>query len=481
MDTATQIAPSVSPSLAIRDLSRRGLACAIVGALGGGALILAGHATLMTGPGLGLLLGLLFAILIDHRNAGSASELPWGLSYALLIWFVVVFAFRDALRTHHDNFPDLVGYILCFGAPLGLVPRMIGVRSAQSDFPEKTSGRPIAFSPGRAIVGGTLAGIAGGWAFGKWMEQVNFYPLIAGLVGSTSRMVGESLHFLFAVIIGISFAFLFQREARGYGSSMACGTAYGIFWWFLGPLTILPLWSRQPLDWSGGHARDLFGSLIGHIVYGVIVGLLYAAVDRLWMRFFIESDPIDRQPEGPGIRFIWAVGWGAVSGVAGGALYAFVLIATGSWKEIAAIAGGTSPALGFAVHLAVSVLMGASYGVLFQREALSFTYAVGWGLVYGLIGWFIGPLTLLPVAEGHPLWAITDAGTQFPALVGQLMYGAVAAASFWLLERHHDQWLLLDPRIAAREQRLRRPAGTAAPALWFFLLSIGVLLPLLLA
>src|SRR5580658_4893494 len=103
MDTATQIAPSVSPSPAIRDLSRRGLACAIVGALGGGALILAGHATLMTGPGLGLLLGLLFAILIDHGNAGSASELPWGLSYALLIWFVVVFAFRDALRTHHDN------------------------------------------------------------------------------------------------------------------------------------------------------------------------------------------------------------------------------------------------------------------------------------------------------------------------------------------------------------------------------------------
>ena len=93
-------------------------------------------------------------------------------------------------------------------------------------------------------MGGTLAGIVGGWAFGKWMEQVNFYPLIAGLVGSNSRMLGESLHFLFAVIIGVSFAFLFQREARGYGSSMACGMAYGIFWWFLGPLTILPLWSR---------------------------------------------------------------------------------------------------------------------------------------------------------------------------------------------------------------------------------------------
>jgi uncharacterized membrane protein YagU involved in acid resistance len=330
-------------------------------------------------------------------------------------------------------------------------------------------------------MGGTLAGIVGGWAFGKWMEQVNFYPLIAGLVGSNSRMVGESLHFIFAVIIGISFGLLFQREARGYGSSMACGVAYGISWWFLGPLTILPLWSRQPVDWSSSHASSLFGSLIGHIVYGVIVGLVYAVVDRLWVKFFTESDPIRRQPEGPGVRFIRLMQWGAVSGVAGGALYALVLVVTGSWKEIAAIAGGTSATLGFFIHLVISVLMGASYGLLFQREAPNLASGIGWGLVYGLTGWFIGPLTLFPVAQGHSLWAPADARAQFPALVGQLMYGAMAAASFWLLERRHDEWLLLDPRIAAREESLRRPVGTAASALWLFVLCLGVLLPLLLA
>jgi uncharacterized membrane protein YagU involved in acid resistance len=441
--------------------------------LGGVTLLLTGHATFITGPVLGLLYGLLFAALPASQAASIGSELLWGLGYGLLLCFALVLTSRY-LSPGRDIFPDLVGYMLCFGTPLGLA-------SAIFRWQDAARRSAASFSLGRAVVGGTLAGIAGGWVFGKWMDQVIFYPLVAGLVGSGSVMIGKSLHFLFAVTIAVSFALLFQREARGYGSSMACGTAYGIFWWFLGPLTLLPLLSRRPLDWSGLHARHLFGSLIGHVVYGVIVGLFYAAVDRLWVRFFIDSDPIDRQPEGPGLRFIRVAQWGIMSGLAGGALYAVVLVATGSWKEIAAIAGGTSPELGFAVHVAVSIVMGTSYGVLFQREAPDFVSGVCWGLVYGLIGWFVGPLTLVMVAEGRPLWAVGDTRAQFPALVGQLMYGAVAAASFWLLERRHDQWLLLDPRIAAREERLRRPVGTAAPALWLFVLSMGVLLPLLLA
>jgi hypothetical protein len=76
-------------------------------------------------------------------------------------------------------------------------------------------------------------------------------------------------------------------------------------------------------------------------VYGLIVGLIYAAVDRLWVGFFTESDPINREPEGPGSRVLYSLRWGAVASLVGRLLFSLVMLTTGVLPTVANLVGGS--------------------------------------------------------------------------------------------------------------------------------------------
>jgi uncharacterized membrane protein YagU involved in acid resistance len=451
----------------------------------GGALIAQVPSSVLSTPLsvlLGVLYGPLFACLFARRIASVGSGLIWGLGYAFLLWLAVPtglfpllqgaahMGMLDQARAH---FPELVAYLLFLGLPLGVISGVLNM--------SRTSGERVDFTFLRAVTIGGLAGLVGGWAFSIWFAQNNAFVLIAGIFNSDSSAFGMLLHYLIAAVIGASFGLLFQRDVRGPGSSICWGLAYGLFWWFLGPLTLWPLGLHQHVDWSYLHGSVLFGSLIGHAVYGILLGLIYAWGNRLWVGLFIESDPLKRQTEGPGILTLRRLSWGALASILGGLLFSIIMVATGVLPQVAALIGVSSPLAGFVVHLVISVLIGMSYGLLFAHESPDVGSSLAWGTLYGLAWWFLGPLTLMPILLGHAAtWTMQAADILLPSLLGHVIYGAATGLVFFWLERQHAAWLLLDQRSAAYKERLRRPPGTPAPALWLVVLGLGVVLPIIL-
>jgi uncharacterized membrane protein YagU involved in acid resistance len=430
----------------------------------------------------GALFGLAFGLFFDKRATSPGAGLIWALAFATLAWIVVPAGLLPMLRRSasvilmsdaRERFPQLVSFVLCLGTPVGLA---LGIWS--SLHPRIAQAK---FRWGRAVVAGGFAGIFGGLIFSSWVASGDYFPLLAGYGElHISRSAIIILHFGVALIIGITFGLLFQRDVRGYGSCMGWGLAYGIFWWFLGQLTLLPVIAHHGIDWSAERGAFVFGSLVGHILYGLILGVTYATLDRFWVRLFIQSDPLNREVEGPGVHILRSLAWGAAAGLVGGIIASPILLATGALPKIAA-SSAFSGFRGIATHLLVSTLIGMTYGLLFRNEASSLGLGIAWGWLFGLIWWYAGPLTLLPLLlTGVCDWSTDAASALLPSLMGHLIYGATTALVFMLLERRYTRWLLLDPRIAAREARKVRPVGTPAPALWFFALSLSVLLPILL-
>ena len=459
-------------------------ALGLVTGLGGGMVQSLALGTPLThGLAVGGLFGLAFGFFFARRATSAGAGLIWGLSAAFLMWLVFPAGLRPifaagfhsmaALGDARDEFPLLVGYLVCLGMPVGLA---LGIRGGL---------RPTAADPhfhwGRAIVAGGLAGLLAGFIFDRWMSAGDYFPLLAGVNELPSRTVSMGLQFGIAVLMGVIFGILFQRDVRGYGSCMGWGVGYAILWWFLGPLTLLPLITRTPLDWSADNGSAVFGSLIGHILYGMILGVTYATLDKMWVRLFIQSDPLNREAHGPGLRVLQSLGWGALAGFAGGIVSSPIMLQTGVLSKVAGIDTSLTNLHGLALHLLVSASIGMSFGLLFRNESPNLGSGIAWGWLFGLMWWYLGPLTLLPLMlTGVCDWSTDAASALLPSLIGHLIFGAVTAYVFLRLENRYMRWLLLDPRIAMREKLRVRPFGIPAPALWFMVLGLGVLLPILL-
>lgn len=130
------------------------------------------------------------------------------------------------------------------------------------------------------IKGGVVGGIAGGVVFGMLMQMMGMMPMIAMMVGSESAIVGWILHLIISAVTGVLFVYMFGNKVSTNADGVRYGLIYGLIWWVLGPLVIMPVILGMGIQIQNAFAQPNLLSLMGHGIFGVILGIIVSKYQK---------------------------------------------------------------------------------------------------------------------------------------------------------------------------------------------------------
>jgi uncharacterized membrane protein YagU involved in acid resistance len=132
------------------------------------------------------------------------------------------------------------------------------------------------------LLAGIIGGIVGGLAFGVLMAMMGMLPMVASIVGSKSVVVGFVYHMFNSVVIGALFGLILGGLSHTYARGATFGLLYGVLWWVLGPMILMPLLLGMGAQgvasqFGAAFSAPMLMSLFGHLIYGLLTGLVYVA------------------------------------------------------------------------------------------------------------------------------------------------------------------------------------------------------------
>lgn len=127
---------------------------------------------------------------------------------------------------------------------------------------------------GAGLIGGLVGGIVFGiiMAAGSDMLIVMIGQLLSS--SSSSEVLGWVVHLAISLFAGGLFAVLVMKLARSVVVSTVLGLVYGVIWWLVGGMWIMPAklgMSEMIYDWNDTSRVSLWG----HLAFGLLLGLVY--------------------------------------------------------------------------------------------------------------------------------------------------------------------------------------------------------------
>ncbi len=120
---------------------------------------------------------------------------------------------------------------------------------------------------------GVVSGLFAGGIFGVQMLLAEMMPMIASMIGSDSIVIGFIIHMLISAVIGGTYGIIAARLPRTLLVQVAGGLIYGIVWWVLGALVIMP--TVLGMGEMVLNVTPALGSLIGHSIFGIFMAVVY--------------------------------------------------------------------------------------------------------------------------------------------------------------------------------------------------------------
>src|SRR5918995_63407 len=142
---------------------------------------------------------------------------------------------------------------------------------------------------GASIVAGLIAGVVFGMMMHMMMAptpdggEMPVIAMIGQIVGSPTVGAGWLYHLFNSAVIGAIFGWLLGARVHNYTSGLGWGAVYGFAWWILGGLVLMPVLLGMPAFaplLMPEMRMVAMGSLVGHLIYGVILGVLFVALPR---------------------------------------------------------------------------------------------------------------------------------------------------------------------------------------------------------